>query len=252
MLFRSSSWQWDFDDDTTGDGEIIKHSYTDGGLYTVTLTVTDDVGDTDTDSITVQIDVTNTDPMKPLVNGITKGHQNIEYVYTAVSTDSDNDSLCYIFDWGDNSGIITTDYINSGTVTEQTHAWNSAGEYTISVTANDDKTYSESTQLTILIDVLYVGDIGYLIDDNSDNIYDSFYINVTGVEIAVEYQDDGTYLIDIDGDDKWDYIYDHVAGVSVYQNDDEEERTPGFEIIIAISAIAIFLFWKRKKIVDKY
>ena len=36
-----TSWTWDFGDDTTGDGEIVEHAYTNSGIYTATLTVTD-------------------------------------------------------------------------------------------------------------------------------------------------------------------------------------------------------------------
>ena len=38
------SYSWDFGDQTTGNGEVVKHTFIEGGDYTVTLTVTDNEG----------------------------------------------------------------------------------------------------------------------------------------------------------------------------------------------------------------
>ena len=47
---------WDFGDDTTGSGATITHSYSEAGSYIVTLTVTDNYGDSHAESTTVEID----------------------------------------------------------------------------------------------------------------------------------------------------------------------------------------------------
>ncbi|WP_460605060.1 PKD domain-containing protein [Jatrophihabitans fulvus] len=39
-----TDWRWDFGDGTVGTGRTVTHPYTEGGLYTVGLTVTDDHG----------------------------------------------------------------------------------------------------------------------------------------------------------------------------------------------------------------
>jgi hypothetical protein len=49
------AWDWDFDDGTTGTGEIATHEYTAGGSYTVSLTVTDNGGATDTTTRTFTV-----------------------------------------------------------------------------------------------------------------------------------------------------------------------------------------------------
>lgn len=41
---RIVSYEWDFGDGTSGTGEIVSHSYSEAGNYTVTLTVTDERG----------------------------------------------------------------------------------------------------------------------------------------------------------------------------------------------------------------
>jgi len=50
-----SSYSWDFGDGGSATGQTTTHIYTSEGSYTVTLTVTDDGGDTDTASTTVEI-----------------------------------------------------------------------------------------------------------------------------------------------------------------------------------------------------
>jgi uncharacterized protein YhjY with autotransporter beta-barrel domain len=49
------SYEWDFGDNTSGSGEMPTHTYTAAGVYTATLTVTDNLGAQDSDTATVEI-----------------------------------------------------------------------------------------------------------------------------------------------------------------------------------------------------
>lgn len=49
------SYTWDFDDGITGTGITVVHDYTKSGNYTVTLTVTDEEGLTDTQTMTINV-----------------------------------------------------------------------------------------------------------------------------------------------------------------------------------------------------
>jgi len=61
-------------------------------------------------------------------------------------------------------------------------------------------------------------------------------------------KNDGNYTIDSDGNGEWDLTYNAMNGLtSSYQ---AQEKTPGFEIVLivfVISAIALVMYWKRKR-----
>ena len=61
-----AAYLWYFGDGTTGSGDATSHSYTAAGTYAVTLTVTDDDGDTGSTTLTVQVtDAPATEPLPP-------------------------------------------------------------------------------------------------------------------------------------------------------------------------------------------
>jgi len=243
-------YAWNFDDGATGNGKTTTYTYSSSGTYHVALTITDDGGATDEDTIDVIISVANNPPTKPAVNGPSTGNKNTAYDYTAVSTDADNDTIRYTFDWDDGSANTVTDFLSSGTATTQTHNWAAPGIYEISVKAYDNETDSAATKLTVLIDVHWVKDIGYLIDDDSDGAYDTFYSNSTKNQTDINKQDDGTYLIDNDGDDNWDYVYDVETDTLTEYN---EPTTDDYTLLIIVIIVAILILiiigylLKRKK-----
>ena len=124
-----------------------------------------------------------------------------------VSTDADNDTIKYIINWGDGTTKTTELYANN-TEVKETHSWSAAGAYTVMVRASDNATESGTTSLLVLIDAMAIGDIGYLLDTNSDGTYNSFKSTETGDTTDTEKQNDGTYYIDSDGTEGWDWVYD--------------------------------------------
>lgn len=51
----ANSWYWDFGDGETSNGQITQHSYSDTGLYIVTLVITDEYGCTDTAQLPLRV-----------------------------------------------------------------------------------------------------------------------------------------------------------------------------------------------------
>jgi len=219
------SWKWDFGDGTTGSGKIVKHSYAAPGEYTVTLTVKDEKGATDSYATKATIIEGNNQPNTPTISGPTSGNKNTSYDFTVVSTDPDDDSLQYIIDWDDGE-IMSTVYSPSGTPMIRSHAWVEPGHYTITVKASDNNKESGTVTIDILIDIVY--------------------IHATGTKTKVEKLDNGNYLIDIDGDGTQYYEYSSASGeINAYQ-----EQPVFMYLLVAVIFIAclvVFFFLERRR-----
>ena len=138
-------YRWNFGDGTS---EIIAknpvHIYENPGEYTVTLTVIDDLGATDTDITTAS--VTGISNQKPIaiiqIPETGKTGENI--VFNGVnSTDPDGNIVNYTWNFGDGDityGVITT------------HTYKEAGTYLVILTVIDDHGKTDSAQATITIE----------------------------------------------------------------------------------------------------
>jgi len=111
---------------------------------------------------------------------------------------------------------------------------------------------------------LWVKDIGYILDNDTDSIYETFYSNETEGTTTTEYNDtNGTYLINSDGVEGWDWVYDPVTdtlteyveegGETPVDDTTEEDDTTilymlGLGMIIVIAVlIGIYLVTKKKE-----
>lgn len=245
-----TSWSWEFGDGTSGTGEIITHVYQTRGTYQVTLTVIDNEGATDSDTLTVQIIAANHPPTQPVINGAVRGTKNKMYVFTASATDSENDFLQYRITWGDGSQNISG-FLPNGTPCFFSHSWKAAGRYRVAAIASDNITESEQGSLWVFIDVYFVGGTGFLFDANADNVNDSFFSNTTNTTTRIQKLTDGRYRLDTNGDGRWDAIYNPTSGALASISDTETEGINPYVLLavigVVIALIAGVVFWVKRR-----
>jgi len=144
---------WDFGDGTTEAASLDpSHVYADNGVYTVTLTVTDDDGGVGVDSLTVA--VTN---VAPILNEITATLDPVEvnFEITASATFADAgilDTHTAVWDWGDEttSAEIITEENGAGEIKGK-HAYESAGIYRVTLTIEDNDGASDFAEFCYIV-----------------------------------------------------------------------------------------------------
>jgi PKD repeat protein len=125
------SYLWDFGDGTTASGVTAVHAYAAAGLYTVRLTVTDNDGLTNSASTTAQVsDGTGLQP--PVANPAGPYHgTTASPVAFDGSASSDPDGTIVSYDWTFGDG-------GTASGAKPTHAYNTAGTYTVTLAVTDD------------------------------------------------------------------------------------------------------------------
>ncbi|MGH3486419.1 MAG: PKD domain-containing protein, partial [Actinopolymorphaceae bacterium] len=133
------SYAWDFGDGSTGTGATPRHTYAEGGTYTVTLTVTDDSGETDS----VEKTVTAADPDQPLAAAFAVACDGLGCeVDGSDSTDPSGAVASYAWDFGDGS---------TGTGATASHSYASTGRYTVRLTATGSEGTTAESEQTVSV-----------------------------------------------------------------------------------------------------
>ena len=137
------TWFWDFGDETNSTEQNPTHVYTAIDTYTVTLTVTDDEGETG--EATMDVEVTNVPPTAaftydPIVN-ITV---NETITFTDASTIGDANITAYSWDF-DGDGI------EDANTSETTYAFDTAMDYTVMLTVTDENGMTSEATATITV-----------------------------------------------------------------------------------------------------
>ncbi len=123
------SYAWDFGDGNTGTGVSPTHTYITDGVFNAALTVTDDVGDTGTDTSTATIGLGNQPPVSD-PNGPYTGTVGVAVAFDgSASADPDGTITSYSWNFGDG---------NTGTGATPSHTYAVAGMYNVILTVTDD------------------------------------------------------------------------------------------------------------------
>jgi len=157
-----TEWLWNFGNNITATGDKINQVFDTEGVYTVTLTVVDNEGATNSTAINLIIEKLNSKPSKPIIKGPIDLNVNTNYTFIIESSDMDNDPIQFFVDWGD--GIkMSTEFIENASTTGINKIWTEPGKYTISVQAYDGELYSESNTFQINVNEFFQSNYGYII-----------------------------------------------------------------------------------------
>jgi hypothetical protein len=134
-------YSWDFGDGATATGMTATHTYNSPGIYLVTLTVTDNASNSDTDTTWVFINTENHAPKTPWLLGRRNGENGTTYHYTFWATDPDGDDVYYYLNWGDTywdgGAVGWIGPFQSGEKVTLEKNWTEKGNYTVRVKASD-------------------------------------------------------------------------------------------------------------------
>jgi PKD repeat protein len=132
------SYDWDFGDGNTSTQQNPSHTYATAGIYSVSLTVTDDDGATDTTSQSVTVGASNVPPTADFSFSTT----DLTASFTDASTDSDGTVDSWSWDFGDG---------NTSTEQNPSHTYATAGTYIVvlSVTDNDGASNDNTQSVTV-------------------------------------------------------------------------------------------------------
>ncbi|UCF09845.1 MAG: PKD domain-containing protein [Candidatus Bipolaricaulota bacterium] len=151
------SYSWDFEGGSTGTGPTATRIYLAAGSYVVILTVTDDDGATDTETVT--IDVTepgNQAPVASFTADPESGFDPLTVTFDATSS-HDPDGAITAYQWYFGDG-------DTGTGAVVTHTYEGFGSYTAILTVLDDDgtPASETTEINVYIKIVWPGPIIWL------------------------------------------------------------------------------------------
>lgn len=135
-----TGWAWDFGDGATDSSQHPTHQYADHGAFTVTLTVTDELGHSD--SVQHDLTVANRPPLAAIDCSATTAAVGQVVTFTDCSTDADGLVAACHWDFGD--GVTA-----EGSVV--THAFAAEGDYTVALLVTDDDGAAASCAVTVQV-----------------------------------------------------------------------------------------------------
>jgi len=138
-----ASYAWNFGDGSSSAEANPLHTYASVGVYTATLTITDNSGFTGSSSVTITALAPNAVPSASFTATPNSGTAPITVSFNAsASADSDGTIASYAWNFGDGT-------TGSGVTTQ--HTYTAAGTYTATLKVTDDRGATSSTSVTVQV-----------------------------------------------------------------------------------------------------
>ncbi|MEA1962622.1 MAG: S8 family serine peptidase [Patescibacteria group bacterium] len=176
------SYKWDFGDNSpTATGATTSHLYLAGGTYTVSLTVVDNQGASNSATTTATVVEVNDEPVAD-AGGPYEGIVDVAIDFDGSATsDFDDDELLYIWSFGDRSSASGTNLFNPS------HIYTAAGSYIVKLSVSDGNGGSDLATTTVVISELKITQIFIEFFDIDWSPKGVFYTAVVNMRIADEY-----------------------------------------------------------------
>ncbi len=167
------SYEWNFGDGPPASGEIVTHTYQTGGTFTVSLTVTDNEGKTDSTTKTLLVFE------KPKANfsvSFDFGIPPLGVAFNAsASSDPDGNIVSYVWDFGD--GL-------TGKGQTIVHTYSTPGDFLAILTVTDNDGYTGTATNTITVSQLPAAPLNVAVEilENKSFVYLEYINRVAWVE----------------------------------------------------------------------
>jgi PKD repeat protein len=144
-----TAYSWDFGDGNSGAGATAMHTYTAPGVFAVVLTVTDNEGAADDDTVIITVTAPGNQAPIPSVSATPEAGVAPLTVDFDATASSDPDGAITAYEWYFGDG-------DNGTGATVSHTYASAGTYTAILTVLDDDGTPASTtvEITVFLDFI--------------------------------------------------------------------------------------------------
>ncbi|MEB8330272.1 PKD domain-containing protein [Flavobacteriaceae bacterium KMM 6897] len=144
--FGIASYLWEFGDvaGSTSTEADPSFEFTEVGVYTVTLTVTDDEGLTNSTTLEITVNTPNEAPVAIATSDVSSGDAPLTVAFTGSGSTDDVSIASYLWEFGNIAGSTSTEADPSFEFTE-------VGVYTVTLTVTDDAGLTNSTTLEITV-----------------------------------------------------------------------------------------------------
>ena len=135
-----ASYEWDFGDTNVGSGVAPSHTFAVAGSYSVSLTVTDNEGATN--SVTHTVTVSDAPVNQPPTASFTYTASGLSVDFTDSSTDPEGAIASRSWDFGDTS---------TSTLTNPSHQYATSGTYTVTLTVTDSEGLTDTATQSVTV-----------------------------------------------------------------------------------------------------